>query len=144
MNLFEFLIMGDVDYDTFDNVYDTCVTVCVPYEYENTEEMDYYDKFTVFIYKSVKILERHKSKYSETLVVNWSEFIEKNLDTFRAIAEDMWREETIPKDNDDLVYDWINELHAWLAGYVSDSRYQEFMEKYAPLLKGVGEDESNK
>ena len=52
MKLYEVMKLTMGDYDTYDTIYDTCITVC--YIDENEME-DSYDKFCVSITKKVDI-----------------------------------------------------------------------------------------
>ena len=45
MTLYDFIMQEHADFDTYDTEFDTCVTVCEPYEYEEGEEKEYYDIF---------------------------------------------------------------------------------------------------
>lgn len=130
-NLYDYIIKKDADHDTYDVVYDICVTVCVPYRTES-EEMDWFDRFYNFILKHINVIEEI-SDYE--CIAHWSKFIEENLDVFTEAANDFWWEHLIPKNQDDMIYEWVKELDGWLSGGVSESRYHEFMEKYAPKLK---------
>lgn len=132
MNLYDFLKFEDSDFDTYDNVYDIEVTVCVPYE--GTNSNDWFDKFYDFILKHVWVL-RKTGECS--CVADWTQFVTDNLELFKEIATDMWREEAIPNDEDDLIYEWIRELDNWLTGYVSETEYRIFMEKYSNRIKEV-------
>ena len=49
MNLYDFLMLEKADFDTYDTVFDICVTVCEPYEYEEGDEKEYYDIFNELI-----------------------------------------------------------------------------------------------
>lgn len=136
--------MEKADFDTYDTVFDTEVTVCCPMEFfinirKKDTENEWYDTFYDFILKHVVVVE----KTSECeCIAEWTPFITNNLEVFKEIAKDMWCEEWVYKydgepDDDDLIYEWINEIHSWLAGYVSESEYKDFMEKYAPKIKEV-------
>lgn len=128
MTLYDFLKDNDNSYDVADTVFDCIVTVCPPYDGD-----EWYDKFCNFILKHVEyadyVDECDASAY-------WYDFIDKNIDEFRRFANDMWA--FIPNDNDDLIYEWIEEIHAWMAGNVSEDVYKYFMDKYAPNIKGCG------
>jgi len=77
MTLYEFITMEHADFDTYDTEFDTCVTVCEPYEYEEGEEKEYYDIFNDLIMKNVEF----SGKISEcSCVCKWSDFIKKNLE----------------------------------------------------------------
>lgn len=78
----------------------------------------------------------NKEKISECeCIAEWTNFIADNLEVFREAANDMWYDDRVPDDNDDLIYEWIKEINSWLAGYVSEVEYQKFMEKYAPRME---------
>lgn len=124
MTLYDFIVMENNDFDTYDTVYDAEVTVCVPCE----KETDWYDKFYNFIIKRVMFVKKISDGECNA---DWSKFITDNLDLFREIANDMWNDGTVPDDDDDLVYEWIKEIEGWLAGYVSENEYQHFMENYS-------------
>lgn len=130
MTLYDFIRMEDTDFDTYDTVFDAEVTVCVPYD--DSEITEWYDKFYNFIIKHVEFKEKI-SEYECT--AEWTNFITDNLEIFREAANDMWYDDRVPDDNDDLIYEWIKEIHSWLAGYVSEAEYQKFMEKYAPRME---------
>lgn len=70
-------------------------------------------------------------------VADWTQFVTDNLELFKEIANDMWRKEAIPNDEDDLIYEWIRELDNWLTGYVSETEYRTFMDKYSNRIKEV-------
>lgn len=130
MTLYDFVRMEDTDFDTYDTVFDVEVTVCVPYD--DSEITEWYDKFYNFIIKHVEF----KEKISECeCTAEWTNFITDNLEVFREVANDMWYDDRVPDDNDDLIYEWIKEINSWLAGYVSEVEYQKFMEKYAPRME---------
>ena len=128
MTLYEFITMEKSDIDTYDTVFDAEVTVCVPYDKEN----DWYDKFYNFIIKHVQFVE----KISDCeCTADWYNFIKENIKVFRQAANDMWRLDYINiEDDDDLIYEWIKEIELWLAGYVSETEYQKFMENYSDKI----------
>lgn len=115
MTLFEYLKMTENDFDTYDTKYDTGVTVCHIYE---DDECDEYDKFCNGIIKKVEVVKIN----GDTLTVNWSELIERNMDKFKMFAREYWAFD-YENDIDEFVYQWINEIHAYTAGYVSEDFY---------------------
>ena len=54
MTLYDFILQEQGDFDTYDTVFDVCVTVCEPYEYDEGEEKEYYDIFSDMIIKMVE------------------------------------------------------------------------------------------
>lgn len=125
MTLYEFITLEQADFDTFDTVYDTCVTVCEPYEYEEGEQKEYYDIFSDLIMQMVEVEEKTGEC---TCLCKWSDFIEKNIATFRKAADELWLR--TPKADEDLIYEWIKEINSWLAGYVSEKTYKKFVTTY--------------
>ena len=130
MNLYDFLTLEKADFDTYDTVFDVCVTVCEPYEYEEGDEKEYYDIFNELMMKKVEVEEKTGEC---TCVCKWSDFITPNLDTFRSAADELWVR--TPESDDDLIYEWIKEINAWMAGYVSESAYKKFVIKYGEKLE---------
>lgn len=144
MTLYEFLKMEKADFDTYDTVFDAGVTVCCPTEFfingkgKYTEDK-WYDEFYNFILKHVIVVEKTGDC---VCTANWTKFITDNLEVFKEATKDTWCEDWIFKyngepDDDDLTYEWINEIENYLAGYVSENEYKKFMEKYAPKIKEV-------
>ena len=128
MTLYEFIKMENNDFDTYDTVFDAEVTVCVPYD----KEKDWYDKFYNFIIKHVQFVEKLNDG---ECTADWYNFIKENIKVFRQAANDMWRLDYINiDDDDDLIYEWIKEIEGWLAGYVSETEYQKFMENYSDKI----------
>ena len=113
MTLYEYLQMAENDFDTYDTKYDAEVTVCHIYE-----EDDAYDKFCNGIIKKVDVIKIN----DDTLTVNWSELIERNIDKFKWFAREHWIYD-YEDDIDEFVYQWINEIHMYIAGYVSEDFY---------------------
>ena len=72
-----------------------------------------------------------KSDYE--CICKWNDFIEKNIETFRKAADELWYR--TPKNDDDLIYEWIKEINSWMAGYVSESVYKKFVNEYGEQLK---------
>lgn len=118
--LYKYINMTESDIDTYDTKYDTGVTVCHIYE-----ENDEYDKFCNEIIKKVNVVEINE--YSVT--VNWSELIEKNIDKFKKFTAEHWYENCqYENDEDEFVYQWIEEIHQYMAGNVSIDFYKTLNE----------------
>lgn len=118
MTLYEYLQMAENDFNTYDTKYDAGVTVCHIYE-----EDDDYDKFCNGIIKKVGVIKVN----GDTLTVNWSELIERNMSKFKEFTAKHWRYQ-YEDDIDEFVYQWINEIHMYMAGYVSESFYTKLIE----------------
>ena len=67
------------------------------------------------------------SLYKRIFIV-MRQVIKKNLEVFRKAADELWVR--TPKEDDDLIYEWIKEIHAWMAGYASESTYKKFVTEY--------------
>ena len=130
MTLYDFILQEQGDFDTYDTVFDVCVTVCEPYEYDEGEEKEYYDIFSDMIIKMVEVEEKTGEC---TCICKWSDFIKNNIETCRNAAEELWY--SAPKEDDDLIYEWIKEINSWMAGYVSESVYKKFVTEYGEQLK---------
>ncbi|WP_303800279.1 hypothetical protein [Ruminococcus flavefaciens] len=55
MTLYDFILQEQGDFDTYDTVFDVCVTVCEPYEYDEGNKKDYYDIFNDLIMNNVEV-----------------------------------------------------------------------------------------
>ena len=120
MTLYEFMKMSECDYDTYDVDFDAIVTVCLPDEDDN---LDAYGKFCFEIIKKVDVV-----KVADTgLIVDWSGFIKRNIEQLREFADEYWYNNYVD-DDDEFIYQWINEIHAYLAGYVSEDIYEKLVE----------------
>lgn len=115
MTLYEYLKMSETDFDTCDTVFDNGITVCYI-----DEEEDEYDKFCNGIIKKVDVIHI----YDDCLTVNWYEMIERNIDKFKAFTKKYWYANCQYEDDiDDFIYEWINEINAYMAGYASIDFY---------------------
>ena len=115
MTLFEYLKMSENDFDTYDTEYDTSVTVCYI-----DEEDDDYDKFCNGIIKKVNVVKIN----GDTLTVDWCELIKRNIDKFKEFTKEHWNPNCqYENDIDEFIYQWINEINMYMAGYVSESFY---------------------
>ena len=117
MTLKEYLKLQESDYDVGDVDYDAIVTCCYIDEIN-----DNYDKFCDLLTSKVTVI-----RGGDYPIANWSKFITKNLDKFRAFAEEYWYN-AYEDDEDELVYQWINEFHLYVAGYVSEGFYKKLVD----------------
>lgn len=124
MKLYDFIKMAETDYDTYDTIYDEGVTVC--YIEENAEN-DSYDKFCINIMKKAEM----EKVNGDILIVNWTKLIKDNMEKFREFSKKHWRFQY--KDEDDFIYEWIKEIHMYMAGYVSEDFYDVLVKFVATL-----------
>lgn len=128
MKLYEAMKMTENDWDTYDTVYDACVTVC--YIDEEDEQTDDYYKFCTEIIKKVEV---EKIIPTSHIVCNWTKLITDNMDKFKDFTEKYWNNQ-YEDDEDEFIYQWINEIHYYLAGYVNEDFYSELV-KFVEDLK---------
>ena len=115
MTLYEYLRLKEDDFDTYDTVFDAGVTVCYI-----DKENDEYDKFCNGIIKKVDVIHID----GDCPTVNWYEMIERNIDKFKVFTKENWYEDCQYEDDiDDFIYEWINEIDKYMAGYVSEDFY---------------------
>lgn len=115
MTLYNYIMMAENDFDTYDTEYDAEVTVC-----HIGNEYDEYDKFCNNIIRKVDVVK----VYSNSLVVNWCELIKRNMDKFKKFTAENWYADCqYDNDEDEFIYQWINEIHAYMAGCVSEDFY---------------------
>ena len=120
MTLYEFMKMSECDYDTYDVDFDAIVTVCLP---DEDDDLDAYGKFCFELIKKVEVL-----KQTDTgLIVDWSGFIKTNIEQLREFTDEYWYN-NYEDDEDEFIYQWINEIHAYLGGYVSEDIYEKLVE----------------
>lgn len=122
MKLYDFLKISQNDFDTYDTVYDTGVTVCYIDE-EDAE--DGYDKFCIELMKKVEVEEQN----DDILIVKWTELIQNNMEKFKKFTKENWYESCqYEDDEDEFIYQWINEIHQYMAGNVSEDFYDKLVE----------------
>lgn len=130
MKLYDFLKVAHNDFDTCDTVFDTGVTVC--YIDEEDESIDNYYKFCVELMKKVEVKEQN----DDILIVKWTELIQNNMEKFRAFTAENWYETCqYEDDEDEFIYQWINEIDQYMAGNVAESFYDELV-KFVETLEG--------
>ena len=120
MTLYEFMKMSECDYDTYDVDFDAIVTVCLP---DEDDDLDAYGKFCFEIIKKVEVVKQ----VDTGLIVDWSGFIKRNVELLREFTDEYWYN-NYEDDDDEFVYQWINEIHAYLGGCVSEDIYEKLVE----------------
>ena len=121
MKLYDFMKISQNDFDTEDTIYCSVVTVCYIDENEIT---DNYDKFCIELMKKVEM----EKQVGDGLLVKWTELIQNNMEKFRAFTKENWYENCqYENDEDEFIYQWINEIHQYMAGNVSEDFYDELV-----------------
>lgn len=126
MKLYEIMKLTEADFDTYDTEIDTCVTVCF---IDEDDEMDNYDKFCNEIMKKVEVIRVVSNSH---LVCDWSKLIRDNMEKFRAFSMEHWAFEY--DDEEEFIYQWIKEIHYYMAGYVDEDFY-DVLVKFVEDLK---------
>lgn len=122
MKLYDFVKVSQSDYDTYDTVFDAAVTVC--YIEENSNN-DNYEKFCIELMKKVEV----EKINGDVVVVEWAELIQKNMEKFKEFTAENWYESCqYEDDEDEFIYQWISEIHQYMAGNVSEDFYGELVE----------------
>lgn len=130
MTLYEFIKVANNDYDTYDTDYDAVVTVC-SFDSEDEKSEEYYEKFRIGIMKYVEVA---TGLSTCEITCKWSEMIEHNISIFKEFAKKYWRNQ-FEDDEDEFIYQWINEIHNWIAGALSETMYKEFVENYMSRME---------
>ena len=125
MTLYDFIRVADNDYDTYDDVYDAIVTVCA-FDEEDEKSDEYYEKFRIGIMKFVEVV---RGTADKGLLCKWSDMIERNFDLFKAFTYKHWKT-WYDDDRDEFIYQWVKEIHYYIAGYVSENTYKDFVKNY--------------
>ena len=68
----------------------------------------------------------------DVLIVKWTELIQNNMEKFKAFTKENWSNQ-YEDDEDEFIYQWINEIHYYLAGYVNEDFYDELVKLVAIL-----------
>ena len=120
MTLYEFVMLHENDYDSYDNEYDAIVTVC----YIDKVTDDSYDAFCKKMYQKVSVLQ---TTYNDDPIVNWSDLIKNNMPVFKSFTEEHWNHK-YHDDMDEFIYQWIKEINLYFAGYVSEEFYNVLLD----------------
>lgn len=140
MKLRTYLNVLQSDIDTYDNTFEGVVTVChIPTEefkkYINkpNNDVNYY-RFCRFIYNNVDVI----STDADIVVCDWTGLIKKYYEAFKTFMNENWGNTYA---GDEFYYQWINEIHLYLAGHATEEIYAEFLLKLA--LEGAVVDAKN-
>lgn len=117
MKLLDYLKINSNDADYYDTNYEASVTVCFDVD-GNTNDLDPYDCFCKKLYNCVQVK-------NETTVY-WSDLIVNNMKLFKDFTNRYWRY-NYEDDEDEFIYQWIYELHAYCSGAANDDIYAEMI-----------------
>lgn len=120
MKLYDYLKLTEADYDTYDTVYDAVVTVCF---IEENESNDNYEKFCIELMKKAEV----EKVNGDVIIAKWTELIQNNIEKFKIFAREHWAFD-YENDINEFIYQWINEIHYYMAGYVSEDFYDKLVE----------------
>ena len=121
MKLYDFMKDAQNDFDTEDTIYCAVVTVCY---IDEADAKDNYDKFCIELMKKVEM----EKQIGDGLLVKWTDLIQNNMEKFRAFTKENWYESCQYEDDDDeFIYQWINEIHQYMAGNVAEDFYDELI-----------------
>lgn len=127
MKLYDYLKLTEKDYDTEDTIY--CATVTVCYIEENGKN-DSYDKFCIELMKKAEVVK----VIDDIIIVKWTDLIQNNMDKFRKFTAENWYESCQYEDDEaEFIYQWIREIHYYMAGYVAEDMYDELVKLVATL-----------
>lgn len=117
MKLYDLLKIKDC-IDTGDNVYDAIVTVDL---IEDEDVDDNYDRFCNYLQHNVDVIDAKNG------VCDWTGFVKNNMEALKEFTKEHWVH-TYENDEDEFIYQWINELHLYCAGYTSEDIYKAFLD----------------
>lgn len=123
MTVYDYLKMNECDEDFWDDQFDTCVTICCP----DMDDDSWINKFTWEISKHAEVI-----KTTEPVLAGWTAMIERNWEKFKEFTKANWEHDY--EDKDDFIYEWINEIHMYIAGYMPED-YYEVLYNFAKELK---------
>lgn len=118
MKLYDWLSIDKGCYDCYDTDYDISVTI----DWIDSIDSDY-ERFAIELMKKVDIFD----KVSDCILsCNWSKLIDDNKDKFADFANKHWSHTY--SDPDEFKYQWIKELHYYVAGEVPEDFYKTLLE----------------
>ncbi len=129
MRLLDYLKINSECTDFHDYIYSSGV-VCVDY-YPNDPLKNWHSLFCVALYEKVQV--------TDYCVACWSDLIVNNYEKFKEFSNKHWA--TQYDDEDDFIYEWIKELHLYLAGMTNNDMYRylyEFMQQCVYKERDLG------
>lgn len=107
--------------DTEDKTFECIVTI----DWEKgAEPKNNYEKFQILLYKKVEFEKFFEGRYANA-IVDWSGLVDNNKELFREYVKTDWVDEKkyVLDDDDDLLFEWVEQFHYLLAGYGSEPTY---------------------
>lgn len=127
MKVYDYMATNECDVDVWDEVFDDCVTICLP-DLDCQEEWGAYEKYIVELIKKVEVTSTSAGEYG--IVADWTGFFMRNLEILKEYADKNWYRNKYDGDDDEFAYQWLRETHLWCAGYVDEDTYAEFLNEY--------------
>lgn len=112
MTLYELLQIKDDYIETSDVDYDVLVGTDLVKDEDINENTNNYYKFLNYIAHNVEVTDARND------ICNWSKFVLDHKVALTKYAEENWYE--VPEDESDFIYEWINELHNYQSGNISE------------------------
>lgn len=118
--------------------FDTCDTICdavVTWVWNKDAKID--DRYPHYLKMSRLLASKLDIAYisgdrNPVIAIEYSKFIKDNMELFREFANEYWDEEYIHEDDDDFLYEFIEQIHLMLSGLGCERDYKVF---YELLLK---------
>lgn len=104
--------------------YDTELTISVTIDWIDGSLLNSdYGKFAVELTKKVDFVERVSDS---TLICDWSKLIRDNYSKFKEFTAWNWQRDYA--DPEEFIFQWIRELHYYVAGYVPEETYSKILD----------------
>lgn len=128
MTILELLNKTHADFDVYDTEFDESVCCCDMDEEDVKEnEGDNYYLFCYNLLSRMPLYEEHDYGIDYgTASAEWCKLIETNFDLFKEFTKRHWGCDY--EDKDDFIYNWISEIHYYLAGYTDEGVYSDLVE----------------
>lgn len=118
-SVYEFMCLTQGDYDINDSELDTSVTVVY---IEESDDNDTHEQFCIELLKKVKL----NSFTNNCVEADWSALIRENKELFTQFMKENWKQQYT--DEEEFIYQWIKEIHLYLAGYTYDDMYAKMLD----------------
>ena len=125
------LFYGGCCFDTYDTVYDAVVTWDWNKDAKIDDRYPYYFKMSRLLASKLDIA-YISGDINPVIVIEYTKLIKDNMGLFREFANEYWDEEYIHEDDDDFIYEFIEQIHLILSGLGCERDYKVF---YELLLK---------